>query len=731
MGAKKSKYASHIVQEDLPPDDLASETQEKPPVDLDSMTEEERQEYLEDLEMERMQEMQKSAVSHVVENLFAYAPVRIRMQKYPAESERAGEAYLWITLDEDAIKRRSGYDKTNHKYPAGVAIDRDGNVYVSNPAGARGSPGSPARKINANAIKGLAENNAPPMPPSVPKLRKALVTGLTVYWKEPMNTIVDRFDVQYRLGDSPNSTPFSLATSITATCATLDNVRFNTGYTFRVRAHNPVGWGEYSEWSSVFMTLPGPPSDIAAPFPGVISNTYICIYWPRADDNGSPIIKYTLQVREGGIQAKYRDAYIGSECSNVVGGLEPNTIYYFRVQAMNEVGTNKWIESRAFRTLVNPIREAQPLPKELEGGGSEHWIQCWDPKTEQVFFFNKCTCQRTTEEPEELKKARQEEGKEDIEEQPDMIFRKKRFRFLRAIRQGFVQNGTLKLELTRENMYEDTFKKFQRVGKKDMHLKPKIEFINEGGIDSGGLTKDWYLQISKDALEPNRHLFLRNEEGYVSINPDSFKNKDHLKEFRFIGKIIAKAVFDRHLVDLPLGDVVFKHLLALPVTIDDLQAMDPAYHKSLMWIKDNDITDIIYETFSVDRQESNGSITIIDLKENGRDIDVDESNKEEYIRLMVQWRTEYAVRAQLDALLQGIHSLLPHDKICMFELDELKLLINGRPSIDVDEIRSSVVFQGGYNENSQVVLWLWQALREFNQEYRGLFLKVSKSRVEF
>ncbi|KAF1783560.1 HECT domain [Phytophthora cactorum] len=51
------------------------------------------------------------------------------------------------------------------------------------------------------------------------------------------------------------------------------------------------------------------------------------------------------------------------------------------------------------------------------------------------------------------------------------------------------------------------------------------------------------------------------------------------------------------------------------------------------------------------------------------------------------------------------------------------MLVNGKPTIDVEELRSCTVFQGGYDEHTQVVLWLWQALREFTIELRGQFLK--------
>ena len=58
--------------------------------------------------------------------------------------------------------------------------------------------------------------------------------------------------------------------------------------------------------------------------------------------------------------------------------------------------------------------------------------------------------------------------------------------------------------------------------------------------------------------------------------------------------------------------------------------MDPSYFKTLSWMLENDITDVIYSTFSVD-DERFGEKVIVDLKEGGRDIEVTNENKKEYV----------------------------------------------------------------------------------------------------
>ena len=63
--------------------------------------------------------------------------------------------------------------------------------------------------------------------------------------------------------------------------------------------------------------------------------------------------------------------------------------------------------------------------------------------------------------------------------------------------------------------------------------------------------------------------------------------------------------------------------------------MDKVYCSSLQWILDNDITNVIEETFSVLRDEF-GEMTVVDLCPNGRNIDVNEANKSSYVRSKIE-----------------------------------------------------------------------------------------------
>lgn len=85
----------------------------------------------------------------------------------------------------------------------------------------------------------------------------------------------------------------------------------------------------------------------------------------------------------------------------------------------------------------------------------------------------------------------------------------------------------------------------------------------------------------------------------------------------------------------------------------DIESIDPEFYNSLVWIKENNIEECGLELyFSVDF-EVLGKLNSYELKENGSEIRVDESNKEEYLRLMSEWRFSRGQEEQTKAFLDG------------------------------------------------------------------------------
>ena len=79
-------------------------------------------------------------------------------------------------------------------------------------------------------------------------------------------------------------------------------------------------------------------------------------------------------------------------------------------------------------------------------------------------------------------------------------------------------------------------------------------------------------------------------------------------------------------------------LLNKSISLNDIESVDPNLFTSLCWMLDNNITDVIDTTFSVEH-DSFGVLKVHELKKNGKNIPVTEHNKKEYVKLYVNFRS--------------------------------------------------------------------------------------------
>ncbi len=214
----------------------------------------------------------------------------------------------------------------------------------------------------------------------------------------------------------------------------------------------------------------------------------------------------------------------------------------------------------------------------------------------------------------------------------------------------------LQLAVRRDQVFLDSFKFLSfKSGDEIKYGKLSIRFHGEEGVDAGGVTREWFQVLSRQMFNPDYALFIPVASDRTTFHPNKLSkvNDEHLMFFKFIGRIIGKALYEGRALDCHFSRAVYKRILGETVSIKDMETLDLEYYKSLLWMLDNDISDIITETFSVETDDF-GVTEIVDLCENGRNVPVTEENKQEYVQLMVEYRLTGSVQAQLEQFLKGI-----------------------------------------------------------------------------
>ncbi|KAK4700563.1 hypothetical protein P7C70_g5684, partial [Phenoliferia sp. Uapishka_3] len=330
--------------------------------------------------------------------------------------------------------------------------------------------------------------------------------------------------------------------------------------------------------------------------------------------------------------------------------------------------------------------------------------------------------------------------------------------------------GTLQVNVRRQYVFEDSFQNLQRrSGDEIKYGKLSVKFYDEEGVDAGGVTREWFSVLARQMFNPGYALFQPQAADALTYQPNKVRplpfrrpslarnltdlntriapqsssvNPDHLSFFQFVGRIIGKALHDQRILEAYFSRSVYKHMLGKPVDHNDLESIDPEYHKSLVWMLENDIDGILDLTFSVERDDF-GVVEIVDLVEGGRDKVVTNENKAEYVRLIADQRLSTEIKDQIGALLKGLYEVVPKDLLKIFSEKELELLISGLPDIDVDEWRANTGSHAllpsssltryfcsrtsnknytdlhNFTSTHPVIGYFWRAVRSFTMEERA------------
>ena len=75
-------------------------------------------------------------------------------------------------------------------------------------------------------------------------------------------------------------------------------------------------------------------------------------------------------------------------------------------------------------------------------------------------------------------------------------------------------------------------------------------------------------------------------------------------------------------------------------------------------------------------------ILCVDLVENGREIQVNESNKKEYVKTFCLAKMNKEIRTQTHTLMKGIMEIIPHDLIGLLTENDLGLILSGTTKIN-------------------------------------------------
>ncbi|KAF6720878.1 E3 ubiquitin-protein ligase TRIP12 [Oryzias melastigma] len=327
-----------------------------------------------------------------------------------------------------------------------------------------------------------------------------------------------------------------------------------------------------------------------------------------------------------------------------------------------------------------------------------------------------------------------------------------------------------KRTINREELLKQAESVMQDLGSSRAMLE--IQYENEVGTGLGP-TQEFYALVSQELQRADLGLWrgeevtLANPKGNQEGTKYMFSSRGlfavpfgrttkpaHIAKikmkFRFLGKLMAKAIMDFRLLDLPLGLPFYKWMLRHETSVSshDLVNIDPGVAKSIQHLED-----IIRQKKRLELDRSQTRETLqqaleslnmngcsvedlgldftlpgfpnIELKKGGKDVPVTIYNLEEYLRLVVYWTLNEGVSRQFESFREGFESVFPLHHLQYFYPEELDQLLCGSKSEtwDVKTLMECCRPDHGYTHDSRAIRFLFEVLSSFDAEQQRLFLQ--------
>lgn len=283
----------------------------------------------------------------------------------------------------------------------------------------------------------------------------------------------------------------------------------------------------------------------------------------------------------------------------------------------------------------------------------------------------------------------------------------------------------LKLSVHRDYVLEESIEHLGCIEEKYIRSVLRINFLEENGVDAGGLQREWFMMLNDLLLDPTAGLFkcTNQEDQAFYLNPNSRQDngEDHLIYYYATGRLIGRALLEGTVLNFHLCAPLLKLILGVPVTFDDLESFDPELFKSMSWLLENDGVEALQLDFSVTEKRGDTPV-VVDLIPGGRDVAVTDANKLQYVQSRVEYHLLTSVSCQLYVFLRGIYEVIPQELLMVFDAEELEYMLCGSPEIDVRDWEEHSVTSPTILHTPTLV-WFWEIVREMPNAYRRRLLQ--------
>uniref|UniRef100_H3CY63 HECT domain-containing protein n=1 Tax=Tetraodon nigroviridis TaxID=99883 RepID=H3CY63_TETNG len=259
------------------------------------------------------------------------------------------------------------------------------------------------------------------------------------------------------------------------------------------------------------------------------------------------------------------------------------------------------------------------------------------------------------------------------------------------------------LTLRRNHLVEDSFRQLAAADHCAFRKKLLVIFTDNRKVTNVNIS-DFFLHVFGHLIDPKSGMFMYNEDETLAWFPPKPKKKARI--YFLFGVLCGLAFFHQNMVHLPFPLVLFKKLLRVKPSLDDLREFDPVRAESLRYLLE-DCSPEEVESLDATFTETWGGETVeLDPSESGKPVTA--SNRQQFVAAFVN----HAFNASVESVFEEFKRVYK----------EFHIIIECLIIHTVVRFEQNTVYEEPYDANHPNIVTFWEAFDRLSAEEKKHFL---------
>ncbi|XP_048471263.1 probable E3 ubiquitin-protein ligase HERC3 isoform X2 [Rhincodon typus] len=238
-----------------------------------------------------------------------------------------------------------------------------------------------------------------------------------------------------------------------------------------------------------------------------------------------------------------------------------------------------------------------------------------------------------------------------------------------------------------------------------------------------GVSQEFFTLFTQE-LYSNGRLFKPKKCSKLLWFPKWLQEPEMDEAFYLVGILCRFAVSNGFICNFHFPLALYKKLLNVPPTLDDLKELSPTLGKSFQDILDyeyDDIEDIYCQNFTINKKTADGNIIQQELIPDGSNIPLQKHNRKQYVDAVVDYKLNISVKKQFEAFSRGFRSIYSLPIVDTFLPEELRDVIQGNTKYEWELLEQNAKYCD-YQQTDRAVRNFWKVFASLPEEKKKRFL---------